>query len=261
MAAPNPPPMTPEQIAKMSPAEQRQVAHTLKETAVFLSQITEEDVRAVQAIQWEKLQQKPDLSKPLSEEDKKAYRELWQMVQDGKVTMAQVLGYSQDELYRIYTTGMGLSNQGRSEDALKLAEGLLYLIPGFVPALMLKGEVLRKMGKIDEALKALDTAVSTQPTFIQAYFERSKIFFAAENMQLFLMDIESIANLDPEAKTTFGKRARVILEETEKALLEVGLTPEQVEQAEQQLFDAMVSRPAEDMPTIDKTGVQILKQS
>src|SRR5262245_8971654 len=120
----DPGPITAEQIEAMSPAEQRQLAHAVKETAVFLSQITEEDVRKVQAIPWEKLQQKPDPTRPLTDGDQKAYRELWQLVQDGKITMAEVLGYSQDELHKIYLTGMGLSNQGRQDDALALAEGL-----------------------------------------------------------------------------------------------------------------------------------------
>jgi tetratricopeptide (TPR) repeat protein len=255
-----PAPITPEQIQKLTPVQQRQLAHTFRETAVFLTNITEEDIRKVQAIPWEKIQQTPDPSRPLTEEDKKAYRELWQMVQDGKLTMAQVLGYGQDELYKIYSTGMGLSNQGRFEEALKLAEGLLFLIPSFVPALLLRGEVLRNMGNIDDALKAYDKAVSAEPTFIQGYFERAKLFFAAENMQLFLMDIETVSNLDPEAKTIFGRRARLILEATEKALLEDGLSPDQIEQAEQQLLDAMVSRPAEDLPVIDAAGNQVLKK-
>ena len=254
-----PGPITPEQIEKMSPSEQRQLAHTIKETAIFLSQITEEDVRKVQAIPWEKLQQKPDPKRPLTEEDKKAYSELWQLVQDGKITMAEVLGYSQDELHKVYSTGMGLSNQGRNEDALKLAEGLLFLVPEFVPAFLLKGEALRKMGRIDDALKAYDLAVSANPTFIQSYFERSKLFFAAENMQLFLMDIQSIANLDPEAKTVFGKRARVILEATENALLEEGFTDDQIDAAEEQLLNAMVERPADEIPEIDDAGNQIVK--
>jgi tetratricopeptide (TPR) repeat protein len=258
--AKEPPPITPEQIERMSPAEQRQLAHTLKEAAVLLSSVSESDIRAVQAIPWDKIQQAPDPSRSLTEEDKQAYRDLWQMVQDGKLTMAQVLGYKEAELYKVYSTGMGLSNQGRFDDALKLAEGLLFLVPEFIPALLLKGEVFRKQGRLDDALKVYDRAVSSEPTFIEGYFERAKLFFTANNMQLFLMDIETVANLDPEAKTNFGKRAKLILEATETALLEEGLSPEQIEEAEQQLLDAMMSRPAEEIPEIDEAGNQIFKQ-
>jgi tetratricopeptide (TPR) repeat protein len=258
----SPPPefITAEHIEKMSPAEQRQLAHTLKETAIFLSQVTEEDIKKVQAIPWEKIQAPADPKRPLTEEDKKAYRELWDMVQEGKVTMAQILGYSQDEIYKIYSTGMGLVNQGRYDDALKLSDSLLFLIPNFVAANLLRGEALRKMGRLEESLDAYNKAVAAEPTFIQSYWERSKLFFAAQNMQNFLMDMETIANLDPEAKTAFGKRSRKILDAAEQELLKQGFTPEELAAAEKQLLDSMVEMPAEEFPQIDKDGNQILKK-
>jgi tetratricopeptide (TPR) repeat protein len=252
-----PPDITPEMIEKMTPQQQREVAHTLKETAVFLSQVTQEDIAKVQAIPWEKLQQKPDFTQPLTEEDKKAYRDLWQLVQEGKTTMAQVLGYSEAELYRIYTTGSGLSDQGRLDDAMKVADGLLFLIPNFVPALMLRAEILRKQKKLEESIQVYDQAVAADPTFIQAYFERAKASFALEHWQAFIMDMESVVTLDPEAKTQYGKWAREMAKMAEEELLKAGMTQADIAQVEAEILAQMQDVPLDQIPEIDDEGNQI----
>jgi tetratricopeptide (TPR) repeat protein len=251
--------ITPEEIAKMTPAQQREVANTLKETAVFLSKLTKEDVEKLQAIPFEKLQQKPDPKRPLTEEDKEAYRKMYQLVLDGHMTMAQVLGYSEAELYKIYSTGMGLSNQGRYEDAMKIADGMLFLIPKFVPAMMLKGDVLRKTDRLDEAMAVYDQAVAADPTFIQAYFERAKVSFASDNMEAFIMDIESIATLDPEAKTWYGKYARIAGQTAEEELKKAGMTAEDIAKVEAQILSKMEDIPIEKIPDVDEDGTQIPK--
>lgn len=249
--------ITPEDIAKMTPAQQREVANTLKETAIFLSKITPEDVAKLQAIPWEKLQQKPDPKRPLTEEDKEGYRKMYQLVLDGHMTMAQVLGYGEKELFKIYSTGMGLANQGRYEDAMKLADGLLFLIPKFIPALMLKGEVLRKLGQLPEAMAAFDAAVAADPTFIQAYFERAKVSFAADNMEAFIMDIESVVTLDPEGKTIYGKYARSGAKVAEDELKKAGMSDEDIANLEAGILAKMQDIPVEQIPEIDEDGNQL----
>ena len=251
--------ITPEEIAKMTPAQQREVANTLKETAIFLSKLSEDDVRKLQAIPWDKLQQKPDPNRPLTEEDKEAYQKMYQLVLDGHMTMAQVLGYGEQELYKIYSTGMGLSNQGRYDDAMKIADGLLFLLNKFVPALMLKGEILRKTGHLSEAMAVYDQAVAADPTFIQAYFDRAKVSFFAGNYEAFIMDIESVGTLDPEAKTIYGKYARVGGLLIEEELRKAGMNTEDMLKLEESILSKMEDIPLEAIPEIDEDGNQIPK--
>jgi tetratricopeptide (TPR) repeat protein len=257
-AAPQPD-ITPEMIEKMSPAQQRELAHTLKETAIFFEQVKEEDLKKVQAIPWEKLQKPFDPKQPLTDEDKESYLKLLQLVKDGVVTMAQVLGYGEAELYKIYSTGMGLADQGRYEDAMKLAEGLLFLVPKFVPALMLKADVLRKTKRTEEAYAVYDEVVGADPTFIQAYFERAKLSFAAENWEAFIMDMESVVTLDPEAKTVFGKFAREAAKMAEEELLRAGVTVEEMVKLEEEILAEMEDVPLDQIPEIDDEGNQIRK--
>jgi tetratricopeptide (TPR) repeat protein len=259
-ASPDQDVITVEELEKMSPAQQRQVAHTLKETAIFLSQVTEEDLKKIQAMPWEKLQQPADPNRPLTDEDREAYKKLLQLIQEGKVTMAQVLGYSEAELTKTFQTGVGLANQGRFEDAIKIADGLLFLVPNLAGAHILKGEALRKMGKVEEALEQYNLAIAAEPTRIEGYWERAKLLFAVQNVPGFLMDIESVASLDPEAKTIFGKRARTLLDAAENELLSQGFTAEQIEQAEEQILDSMLTKPAEERPEINDDGMQIRKK-
>jgi tetratricopeptide (TPR) repeat protein len=250
--------ITPEQIEKMTPAQQRQVAHTLRETIVFLSNVSEEDVKKLQAIPWDKMTGKPDPKRPLTDEDKESYKKLMKLVEEGHIAMAQVLGYTEDELFKIYNTGQALSNQGKYEDALKIADGLLFLIPNFLAANMLKGDTLRKMGKYEESLECYNKAVSANPLFIQSYWERAKLFFAIKNMPNYLLDLESVVSLDPQAKTVFGKRAMKILEAAEQELLKQGYSPEQIADAQKEIEGAMVAHPADRFPEIDKQGNQVL---
>lgn len=253
------PQFTPEQLARMTPAQQREVANYEKERAIFLSKLSEDDIRKLQAIPWDKLRQKPDPKRPLTEEDKESYQKMYQLVLDGQITMAQVLGYTEQELYKIYSTGMGLSDQGRYDDAMSIADGLLFLLPKFIPALMLKGEILRKRKLLDEAIAVYDQAVASDPTFIQAYFERGKVSFAAGNYTAFVMDMESVGTLDPTAKTIFGKYARIGGALLEEELKKAGLNAEDIRKLEVSILEKMEDIPLEKIPEIDEDGNQILK--
>ncbi len=251
--------ITPEEIENMSPEDQKKLAYNIEQTAVMLSELTEEEVEKLQAMPWEKLDGPAEPDAPLTDEDKAAYREMWDLVQDGTTTMAEVLGYDEDEIMKTYSVGAALSDQGRYDDALKIAEGLLFLMPKLVPGHLLKGEVLRKQGRLEEALEAYNAAVSADPTYIQSYFERAKLFFRAESGQYFLMDIQTIANLDPEAKTPFGKAAQKILEATAEELKKDGLSDEELEAIGDALDDAMLDIDEDTIPEIDEDGNQIIK--
>ncbi len=94
---------------------------------------------------------------------------------DGKATLKDVRGYSDDELYAIARTAYFFYYQGKLEQARTLFQGLYAvnpLDPYFAKAL---GVVELASGNAQGALAAYDVAVKLAPQDAQAYVGRAEV--------------------------------------------------------------------------------------
>lgn len=79
------------------------------------------------------------------------------------------------------TQALEFERQGRGVDALKLYDGILRDDPDNAAALAYRGWLLKRAGLIDEALVALDRAVTVAPDFADAHFFRGKVLLEDRN--------------------------------------------------------------------------------
>jgi type III secretion system low calcium response chaperone LcrH/SycD len=94
---------------------------------------------------------------------------------DGKATLKDVRGYSDEELYAIARTAYFFYYQGKLEEARKLFQGLYAVNPldaYFAKAL---GVVELACGNAQGALSAYDVAVKLAPQDSQAYVGRAEV--------------------------------------------------------------------------------------
>src|SRR5690349_8967110 len=94
---------------------------------------------------------------------------------DGKATLKDVRGYSDEELYAIARTAYFFYFQGKIDEARKLFQGLYAvnpLDPYFAKAL---GVVELAAGNPQGALAAYDVAVKLAPEDSQAYVGRAEV--------------------------------------------------------------------------------------
>lgn len=200
-------------ILDLNPGELEAFRWDLEQLSVLFDQLSSEQIQKFQEMPWEKFNQPIESNSSPSEEDRKVYGELLQMIRDGKLTMAEILGYGETELYKIYSTAVSLGEQGRFPDALKLAEGLLFLSPKLIPAFILKGELLRKAGLLEQAVECYDEAITLEPESIELHFERARVFYVLKDTEKFLDGMVLVATLDAEQTSDFGRVARQILSE------------------------------------------------
>ncbi|HZH03104.1 MAG TPA: tetratricopeptide repeat protein [Myxococcaceae bacterium] len=97
---------------------------------------------------------------------------------DGKATLKEVRGYSDEELYSIARTGYFFYHQGRLEEARAVFQGLYALNPldpYFARAL---GVVELAAGNPRGAMAAYDVAIKLAPDDPSGYVGRAEVCFA-----------------------------------------------------------------------------------
>ena len=117
---------------------------------------------------------------------------------DGKATLRDVRGYTDEELYAIAKTAYFFFYQGRVNEARTLFQGLYAVNPTdsyFAKAL---GVVELAAGNAQGALAAYDVAIKLSPNDPQAYVGRAEVKLALGQKPAALEDLRRVATLAPE---------------------------------------------------------------
>ncbi|NVL67788.1 tetratricopeptide repeat protein, partial [Escherichia coli] len=75
-----------------------------------------------------------------------------------------------------------LTRQNRSAEALGCINRALDVEPDFAPALVLKGDILRKRGVRDEALGCYEQALMSMPDLAGAWLSRASVLYELGRM-------------------------------------------------------------------------------
>jgi type III secretion system low calcium response chaperone LcrH/SycD len=117
---------------------------------------------------------------------------------DGKATLRDVRGYSDDELYAIAKTAYFFFHQGRVNEARTLFQGLYAVNPTdpyFAKAL---GVVELAAGNTQGALAAYDVAIKLAADDAQAYVGRAEVKLALGQKAQAIEDLRRASSLAPE---------------------------------------------------------------
>src|SRR5690349_1195441 len=141
-----------------------------------------------------------DLSAPAPSPgiDEAKLQTLLQRWADGKATLKDVRGYTEEELYAVAKTAYFFYYQGRLNEARVLFQGLYAidpLDPYFAKAL---GVVELAAGNVQGALSAYDVAIKLAPSDPAAYVGRAEVKLYQGNKGQAADDLRKAISVSPE---------------------------------------------------------------
>jgi type III secretion system low calcium response chaperone LcrH/SycD len=150
------------------------------------------------------------MAPPSTPQDEAKLQALLQRWADGKATLKDVRGYTDEELYAIAKTAYFFFYQGRVQEARTLFQGLYAINPAdsyFAKAL---GVVEMAAGNPQGALAAYDVALKLDPRDAQAYVGRAEVRLALGQKTQGLDDLRRAASLVGE-EDPVGRKATAMV--------------------------------------------------
>jgi type III secretion system low calcium response chaperone LcrH/SycD len=129
---------------------------------------------------------------------------------DGKATLREVRGYTDEELYAIAKTAYFFFYQGRVNEARTLFQGLYAVNPTDTYFAKALGVVELAAGNSTGALAAYDVAIKLAPNDAQAYVGRAEVKLAMGQKAQALEDLRRVAALAPEEDPVARKAAAMV---------------------------------------------------
>jgi type III secretion system low calcium response chaperone LcrH/SycD len=117
---------------------------------------------------------------------------------DGKATLRDVRGYSDEELYAIAKTAYYFFYQGRVAEARTLFQGLYAINPADAYFAKALGVVEMAAGNAQGALAAYDVALKLDNRDAQAYVGRAEVRLAMGQKAQAVEDLRRAVSLAPE---------------------------------------------------------------
>ncbi|PTL80500.1 SycD/LcrH family type III secretion system chaperone [Vitiosangium sp. GDMCC 1.1324] len=117
---------------------------------------------------------------------------------EGKATLREVRGYSDEELYAIAKTAYFFYYQGRIAEARTLFQGLYAINPADAYFAKALGVVEMAAGNAQGALAAYDVALKLDARDAQAYVGRAEVRLTMGQKAQAVEDLRRAASLAPE---------------------------------------------------------------
>jgi tetratricopeptide (TPR) repeat protein len=130
---------------------------------------------------------------------------------EGRVSLQEVSGLSDEEVNAVLAVGAMLYQQGRRSEAEDLFRGAVLLNKNNPLARSALGTVLTAEGKHDEALTELNEAIRLNSTDIAAYVNRAEIYLKRAEFKEASEDLKKAIELDPDQVDPGANRARAII--------------------------------------------------
>jgi len=158
--------------------------------------------------------------------------EAFQGFLEGDLTLAQLEGFSAEDLYQVADMGYDLLSEGRLEDAKKIFEGLYCYNPFDAYFHTALGSIYHRMDELDSAYEHYLSAVELYDEDVQTWtnlgevaLEQSTRLIAEarneEAEEAFVTAAEAFGRaigLDPEAQQDAGRRAHALVHLTVGAM-------------------------------------------
>jgi predicted Zn-dependent protease len=112
---------------------------------------------------------------------------------DGKATLKEVRGYTDEELYAVARTGYTFFHQGKIAEARTIFQGLFAVNPRDPWLARALAVVEYAAGSPETALSAWDVAVKLDPSDISSYLGRAEVLLASGQKQKAVEDLRRAA--------------------------------------------------------------------
>lgn len=129
----------------------------------------------------------------------------------GQVTLKEIKGYSDDELYAIAHTGYFFLMQGKNQEARTLFEGLVAIDPRNDYYYRALGVIFHKLGDDERAIKQFGYAIRVNPRSPAAYVNRAEVFITLRRYAEAAQDLERALSLTGPRDRALARKARALL--------------------------------------------------
>lgn len=129
----------------------------------------------------------------------------------GRVTLKEMLGLSDEELFSIANQGYLLFLQGKTESARVLFEGLVAVNPRNAYYYRALGAIYWRLREPQKAVKQFTYAIRVAPKDISSYINRAEVYIASRQFGEAREDLNAaLRHLGP-LDEALGKKARAML--------------------------------------------------
>jgi len=108
----------------------------------------------------------------------------------GRVSLKQIVGLSEEELYAIASQGYYLFLQGKSEPARVLFEGLVAIDPRNAYYYRALGAIYWRLKEPQKAVRQFTYAIRVAPHEVSSYVNRAEVYVALQQFQLAQNDLQ-----------------------------------------------------------------------
>jgi Flp pilus assembly protein TadD len=129
----------------------------------------------------------------------------------GKTSIKQMVGLSDEELYAIASQGYFLFLQGKSEAARTVFEGLVAIDPRNAYYYRALGAIYWRLKEPQRAVRQLTFAIRVSPREISSYVNRAEIYIAQKQFKLARSDLQFAIASAKEHEGPLGEKARAML--------------------------------------------------
>ncbi|MEZ4271946.1 MAG: tetratricopeptide repeat protein [Myxococcota bacterium] len=127
-------------------------------------------------------------------------RQLASRWSQGKVTLKQIVGLHDTELFAIASQGYLLFLQGKTESAQVIFEGLVAIDPRNAYYYRALGAIYWRLKQPKRAVKQFTYAIRVAPRDISSYINRAEVYVAARNFPDALSDLRRFACSTPRPR-------------------------------------------------------------
>ena len=129
----------------------------------------------------------------------------------GRVTLKQIVGLSDEELYAIASQGYYMFLQGKTEEARVVFEGLVAIDPKSAYYYRALGAIYWRLGKAQRAIKQFTYAIRVAPKDLASYINRAEVYVAEKDFDSARTDLREALKLGGPAEIALLNTARAIL--------------------------------------------------
>jgi tetratricopeptide (TPR) repeat protein len=130
---------------------------------------------------------------------------------EGKVTLKELKGYSDDELYAIAHTGYFFLMQGKNNEAKTLFEGLVAIDPKNDYYYRALGVIFHKLGDVERAIKQFGYAIQVNKRSPAAYVNRAEVFISTQRFPEAAEDLRKALGFMSPRDALLARKARALL--------------------------------------------------
>ncbi|MBI5509370.1 MAG: hypothetical protein HY903_11515 [Deltaproteobacteria bacterium] len=129
----------------------------------------------------------------------------------GKVSLKQIVGLNEEELYAIASQGYFLFLQGKTEPARVIFEGLVAIDPRNAYYYRALGAIYWRLKEAPKAVKQFTYAIRVAPRDVSSYVNRAEIYVAQRQFQAAKADLGQAVRLAGVNERALLNKARAML--------------------------------------------------